>query len=636
MATRKWVLVLIVLVTLAVAGLVATDVLSVLRGPAPQTAEWYWPYQPRPLLRWIPAVLVAAGLLLLVYRWLQRPADSRRANGLALAALVCGHLLLQLALIYGDRPDVAAELVDRTLSVQTSGYFWTAAHIENLWQVLSDYPAHMPLFESEHARTHPPGLVVGNWLAISAMERTPGAATALAREVWPLRCTDLWLLDRPAAIPAALLIWAVLPLVAGALAVLPAYGLSRRLFGADEARIATAGVACIPGLLIFTPQSDQLFVPLSLLTVWALDVALERRRWFLFLLPGFLLSLSSFLTLGNAALLLAMAVYAALWWWRQAERPRPGTLLAWGSALALGLASVWLLYWAGWGVSPFAVLQTGLSQHYELVTHLRRYEWWLVYNLVDLLTFLGVPLLAGFIVLLPGAGRGRWGKIGRLALALLVLLLVLNLSGSTRGETGRLWLFFTPIIGLLGGGFLAQLYGRRWERLLLLGLQLLLVLVVGLAWRPHRAVIVVAQEPEMATRPATLTPLNIAFNDQIMLAGYTLHGVDEARPDALQLTLVWQATGRNVRPYTVFNHVVDPQGEVVAQQDGWPVDGQWPPTCWRAGDEIVDVYQIALPADLPAGDYHLVTGLYDARTEERLTPAGGSDSVLLHTITIAP
>src|SRR5690606_27494453 len=109
---------------------------SVLRGPAPETPEWYWPYQPRPLLRWIPAVLVAAGLLVLVYRWLGCPAASRRANRLALVALVFANLLLQLALIYGDRPDVAAELVDRTLSVQTSGYFWTAANIADLRQVL--------------------------------------------------------------------------------------------------------------------------------------------------------------------------------------------------------------------------------------------------------------------------------------------------------------------------------------------------------------------------------------------------------------------------------------------------------------------------------------------------------------------
>lgn len=218
MVTRKWILGLILLATLLVVGLVATDLSSVLRGPAPETPEWYWPYQPRPLLRWIPAVLVAAGLLVLVYRWLGCPAASRRANRLALVALVFANLLLQLALIYGDRPDVAAELVDRTLSVQTSGYFWTAANIADLRQVLRNYPAQMPLFESEHARTHPPGLVVGNWLAIAAMEHSPGLATALATGVWPLRCTDLWLLNRPAAIPAALALWAVLPLVAGALA----------------------------------------------------------------------------------------------------------------------------------------------------------------------------------------------------------------------------------------------------------------------------------------------------------------------------------------------------------------------------------------------------------------------------------
>ena len=54
-------------------------------------------------------------------------------------------------------PQPAAELVDRTLAVQTNGYFWTAANIADINHTLQNYPTAMSQFESDHTRTHPPG-----------------------------------------------------------------------------------------------------------------------------------------------------------------------------------------------------------------------------------------------------------------------------------------------------------------------------------------------------------------------------------------------------------------------------------------------------------------------------------------------
>ncbi len=85
-----------------------------------------------------------------------------------------------------------------------------------------------------------------------------------------------------------------------------------------------------------------------------------------------------------------------------------------------------------------------------------------------------------------------------------------------------------------------------------------------------------------------------------------------------------------LRPYTVFNHLLNEQGELVAQQDNWPVNGQWPPTCWQAGETVVDHYTIPLPDDLPPGVYTLLTGWYDAADGRRLLTPTGQDAIIVN------
>jgi hypothetical protein len=85
----------------------------------------------------------------------------------------------------------------------------------------------------------------------------------------------------------------------------------------------------------------------------------------------------------------------------------------------------------------------------------------------------------------------------------------------------------------------------------------------------------------------------------------------------------------------VFNHLVDSAGIPVAQADNWPLAGAWPPTCWEAGMEIVDRYTVPLPSDLPAGEYRLLTGMYDASSEARLRAADGRDAIELTTVAVS-
>ena len=77
---------------------------------------------------------------------------------------------------------------------------------------------------------------------------------------------------------------------------------------------------------------------------------------------------------------------------------------------ACGAASViWIGYWIIWGVAPWEIAAAGLDQHYQLVTSARRYEWWVGWNMVDLIIFAGWPLMLGFFGALFLVFR-RWRK----------------------------------------------------------------------------------------------------------------------------------------------------------------------------------------------------------------------------------
>ncbi len=86
---------------------------------------------------------------------------------------------------------------------------------------------------------------------------------------------------------------------------------------------------------------------------------------------------------------------------------------------------------------------------------------------------------------------------------------------------------------------------------------------------------------------------------------------------SLTIQLGWRALDAAPQDYNVFIHMVDVNGVLVAQADGFP-NGQ-PVTGWHAGDVISDTRHANLPANLPAGDYKLEIGWYDWRSGKRLT-----------------
>lgn len=92
------------------------------------------------------------------------------------------------------------------------------------------------------------------------------------------------------------------------------------------------------------------------------------------------------------------------------------------------------------------------------------------------------------------------------------------------------------------------------------------------------------------------------------------------------------------RDYTVFAHLLDRQGKLVAQSDGPPAGGLWPTRYWQPGTVVEDKHVIPLPPVFAPGQYVVSAGLYHPETGQRLptTPAAGPepDSIRVGEVTL--
>ncbi|MBX3012463.1 MAG: hypothetical protein KF832_13190 [Caldilineaceae bacterium] len=94
--------------------------------------------------------------------------------------------------------------------------------------------------------------------------------------------------------------------------------------------------------------------------------------------------------------------------------------------------------------------------------------------------------------------------------------------------------------------------------------------------------------------------------------------------EALRVVLYWESASPVAESYTVFTHLLNADGQLVAQKDNLPVEGLAPTNTWTAGTLIRDPYQFDLPPTLPVGEYQLWIGLYTAAGRQPVTQADGT------------
>ncbi len=118
--------------------------------------------------------------------------------------------------------------------------------------------------------------------------------------------------------------------------------------------------------------------------------------------------------------------------------------------------------------------------------------------------------------------------------------------------------------------------------------------------------------------------LGMTLGDSVELVGYDLSSDSVVPGETLPLTLTWRAQTEMRTDYTVFVHLLAPDGSMTGQQDRQPMGGRYPTTLWAAGEVVTDVYEIPIDPAAPPGKHRIEVGMYVAETGTRL-PVPGQD-----------
>jgi hypothetical protein len=104
-------------------------------------------------------------------------------------------------------------------------------------------------------------------------------------------------------------------------------------------------------------------------------------------------------------------------------------------------------------------------------------------------------------------------------------------------------------------------------------------------------------------------PAEARLGEAVRLRGYALpeHGVQAG--GTLTVTLYWEAVAPVPGSLSVFVHLRDAEGAMVAQHDGAPLLGAAPTETWEVGWVVADPHPVPLPPALSEG-YTLAVGMY--------------------------
>ena len=113
-------------------------------------------------------------------------------------------------------------------------------------------------------------------------------------------------------------------------------------------------------------------------------------------------------------------------------------------------------------------------------------------------------------------------------------------------------------------------------------------------------------------------PTRFELEPALSLIGYRVKEDSDETGSVLNIALYWQAHAVPAEDYTVFVHLLNGTGELVAQHDGQPVGGYYPTSYWEEGETVKDEHELSLPPGLEAGEYYLRVGMYRAGDGQRL------------------
>lgn len=552
-----------------------------------------------------------------------------------------GTVTLTLAAVYVVTPQVRYELYTRTLSGGTTGWHYAAADIDEaggLRKALSDWANFMAGYESEssHITTSPPGMPLLYYGINQFFAQNNTLADRLGRPLRAEQCHN----DRVVGYSnlhegytnaelASVWLGILMP-VWSAFTVIPLVALGRRLYDEGTARWSVLWWPLVPSALIFTPNPNTLYALAALVVVFYLIIGLENRSPRYIVLAGICMSVATFLHFTTLPVIFLVGLFTFIYSWnRSRSQPETSTWRALNLAVraglqfSLGLVSCWLLYFLISGVPVWEILGQSFNAHLSLE---RSYLPWLVLSLNDFFMFTGwvficLAVLEVWKAVRVFRKREPLKSSAILAVSVMTTLLLMDFSGTTQGEAGRIWLFLSPFFLLMAAATVVSHANKKSGLLLTVTQGVALVVMVGflavigsgLSKPPEHA-------PKLTTFPdAPYFKSQALFGDTVKLLSYA--GQIEMSPDesgieqpTLRIWLRWQSEGQLERPYYLSFLPVAPDGMLEPPTLKQPFEARYPVTCWLPSSGVIEeMVEIPLTT-LKNGDWWVSLSMIDGKS----------------------
>lgn len=586
----------LILVTIFVVLALLFDVIPFLRGGF----GWRWPYTAPTMItlrRLLPGV-AALSIYLAGVRLLRKKATAVYLTWVFVSTIA---ITLSFLAVQGNPFYL---LYTRTVSGLTSGAYLLAADYPSLTNLLQQWPTYMTAdrLVHTHLSISPPGWPALYLLTTRLLELFPGWTAQLADGLRPLQCHNLTIMSHTNAQIASAWLGILSP-IWGALTIFPLYYLGRQLYSDLEARQAIAWWTFVPALPMFMGTLNTPYPFLVVTTLFLLVRGLNLRNLWLISLAGTFTGMS--LTLNFALMPLGLMSGLLILLYPQPAKKRwfqPDwrTVIRAGIAFAAGFGGTLVIYQAISGHGLQTLLPLAMDQHLELE---RPYLPWVWLHTWDVVLFVGLPIFGLFVL----SCFKVWSEKPHKFLTTIALsLVIMVLSGTARGETGRVWLFFMPLF-LLGIPPLLSQQAQKWRNVLMVT-QLFWLVVLSAILHPVGTGLseppTYSQIAPQAIPNAPLLPINATFGDALHLQAF--QGEYNEQTQTLSVILDWQVSQPITESYLFSGLLVAPDGTVPTVVEWLPLDYQYPTTCWQPDTgQIADKIIIPLPERPQSGDWWL-------------------------------
>lgn len=470
---------LIVIATIVFALAVAFDLSPYLRGPAPYYPDWRWDYNFVNTYHklWFPIIIS----ILIIYLFYSAEKKGKKWTEESEKKFLFGisffGFLFQFALLFANRAGINS-LLNRIINPDVNGYFSSALPI-------ADIPVFFRTFNDSvlsllmHAQGHPPFSILFFWVINRLFSLVPLEFPLKNLKINTPLVKETWLSLPQEAQLGALFSAILIPFLVVATGV-ALYFVSKKLYGVKSAVRTLTLYFFIPNILLFIPINDVFIAIFPLFSLLLLLKAIEKKNILKSFIAGFVFSIGFYFSISLLPILFIILLVSL-----QKIKFKVSAFQPLIFTYILGFLSIPAVLFFQFGFDTFRMVQVLVSGLPEE----RKYSTWAIYNLYDFFIFTGLPLAMIYFLILfrqvKAIIKKDFKRVEVGLIAFTVMLILLNFSGSVRGETGRIWIPYVPflllpVVYLLTNQKLFNLSTKQFGVVILS--QLIVVIALNLYW----------------------------------------------------------------------------------------------------------------------------------------------------------